>query len=192
MELKSLTKLALFFNVVYSDINVLKFLSKLDLFFDTFLSFISIAWKVVTLNRNCISTQICIYNENSAKKASVGKEDIRMVMNRLGISCDLDNENIDKFGNVEDVLALMDDDNAGDEDDCVICLEDVRDAFDVFDINKDGFIDEMELQRVLNALNIPQEDSTFVQCTRMINKFDENGDGFIDFEEFFTLINKCF
>ncbi|KAL8157273.1 hypothetical protein AgCh_002105 [Apium graveolens] len=112
-----------------------------------------------------------------------------MVMNRLGISCDVD---IDKFSNVEDVLALMDDDNGGDENDCVIGLEDVRDAFDVFDINKDGFIDEMELQRVLNALNIPQEDSTFVQCRRMINKFDENGDGFIDFEEFFSLISNCF
>ncbi|XP_074372479.1 putative calcium-binding protein CML17 [Apium graveolens] len=189
MELKSLTKLALFFNIVFFDINVVKFLSKLELFFNIFLSFISAAWNVVTFNSNCTSSQICIYNENSAKKASVGREDIRMVMNRLGISCDVD---IDKFSNVEDVLALMDDDNGGDENDCVIGLEDVRDAFDVFDINKDGFIDEMELQRVLNALNIPQEDSTFVQCRRMINKFDENGDGFIDFEEFFSLISNCF
>ncbi|KAK1362076.1 putative calcium-binding protein CML45 [Heracleum sosnowskyi] len=191
MELKSLTKLALFFNVVYSDINVVKFLFKLDLFFDIFMSFISSVCKVVTLNSNCTASQIGIYDEKSAKKSSVAKEDISLVMHRLGISVDLDTENFDKFGNVEDVLALIDD-NAGDEDDCVICLEDVRDAFDVFDMNKDGFIDEMELQRVLNALNIPQEDSTMVQCTRMINKFDDNGDGFIDFEEFFTLINNCF
>ena len=190
MEVKSLTKLALFFNVVSYDINFAKFLAKIEVFFDLLLLFISALWKVVTLNFKSASSKKCVYNEDN-RKSRVGKEDISIVMCRLGIPGDLDNEIIGEFDSVEDVLLLMDG-NAGEEEDCVISFEDVRDAFDVFDSNKDGFIDETELQRVLNALGIQQEDSTLVQCRRMINKFDENGDGFIDFDEFVALINNCF
>ncbi|KAL7100914.1 hypothetical protein ACP275_08G024300 [Erythranthe tilingii] len=66
-------------------------------------------------------------------------------------------------------------------------LDEVKEAFDVFDYNKDGFIDANELQRILCALRL-NEGSEIENCTRMIGAFDENGDGFIDFDEFVKFI----
>ncbi|CAH9088838.1 unnamed protein product [Cuscuta epithymum] len=73
--------------------------------------------------------------------------------------------------------------------------EEVQAAFDVFDENRDGFIDEKELQRVLCALGMDaikemyeQEGLELENCRRMIRKFDENGDGRIDLNEFSKLI----
>ncbi|KAL0431721.1 UNVERIFIED_CONTAM: putative calcium-binding protein CML46 [Sesamum radiatum] len=62
-------------------------------------------------------------------------------------------------------------------------LEEVKEAFDVFDSNRDGFIDAEELQKVLCALGL-KEGSEMENCRRMIGLFDENGDGRIDFDEF--------
>ncbi|CAI9109720.1 OLC1v1009594C1 [Oldenlandia corymbosa var. corymbosa] len=59
----------------------------------------------------------------------------------------------------------------------------VRAAFEVFDENKDGFIDARELQRILSALGLT-EGSDMENCRRMIRAVDENGDGRIDFHEF--------
>ncbi|KAH6836260.1 hypothetical protein C2S53_001126 [Perilla frutescens var. hirtella] len=46
-------------------------------------------------------------------------------------------------------------------------LDEVREAFDVFDDNIDGFIDENELQRVVYALG-PKEGLKVESCRRMI------------------------
>ncbi|KAL0350878.1 UNVERIFIED_CONTAM: putative calcium-binding protein CML46 [Sesamum radiatum] len=62
-------------------------------------------------------------------------------------------------------------------------LDEVKEAFDVFDSNRDGFIDAKELQKVLSALGL-KEGSEMESCRRMIGAFDENGDGRIDFDEF--------
>lgn len=62
-------------------------------------------------------------------------------------------------------------------------LDEVKEAFDVFDFNKDGFIDADELQRVLRALGLRQG-SGIEECTKMIGLHDENGDGVMDFDEF--------
>ncbi|KAK1383609.1 putative calcium-binding protein CML45 [Heracleum sosnowskyi] len=70
-------------------------------------------------------------------------------------------------------------------------LDEVKDAFDVFDDNKDGFIDATELQRVARALRL-NEFSEIENCKRMISVFDENGDGRIDFEEFVKLMDESF
>ncbi|KAL8044085.1 hypothetical protein ABFS82_08G024300 [Erythranthe guttata] len=70
-------------------------------------------------------------------------------------------------------------------------LDEVKEAFDVFDYNKDGFIDANELQRILCALRL-DEGSEIENCTRMIGAFDENGDGFIDFDEFVKFMEISF
>ncbi|KAI6670333.1 hypothetical protein NL676_005218 [Syzygium grande] len=73
-------------------------------------------------------------------------------------------------------------------------MEEVRDAFYVFDVNRDGFIDAKELQRVLCVLGFDGRGRGGLEeeeCERMIRAFDENGDGRIDFQEFVKLMEKC-
>lgn len=60
-------------------------------------------------------------------------------------------------------------------------------AFDVFDINKDGFISATELHRVLSELG---EVLTEEDCRTMINNVDKNGDELVDFSEFKNLMQQ--
>lgn len=70
-------------------------------------------------------------------------------------------------------------------------LEEVNEAFCVFDVNRDGFIDADELQRVLRGLGFG-EGKDVEDSKTMIRSFDENGDGRIDFREFVKLMENCF
>ncbi|PQP93121.1 putative calcium-binding protein CML45 [Prunus yedoensis var. nudiflora] len=69
-------------------------------------------------------------------------------------------------------------------------LEEVKEAFHVFDENKDGFIDAGEINKVLCALGFVG--ASEVECKRMIRAFDRNGDGQIDFNEFVQLMENSF
>lgn len=66
--------------------------------------------------------------------------------------------------------------------------EDVREAFDVFDEDNDGFIDAQEVKKVVHALCFME--ASDVECSSMIKAFDKNGDGLIDFNEFVKLLAK--
>ncbi|KAK1319032.1 Calmodulin-like protein 3 [Acorus calamus] len=61
--------------------------------------------------------------------------------------------------------------------------EDMREAFNVFDQNGDGFITVEELRSVLASLGLKQG-RTVEDCRRMIKKVDVDGDGMVDFKEF--------
>lgn len=69
-------------------------------------------------------------------------------------------------------------------------VEEVKEAFDIFDENKDGFIDANELGHVLLSLGFIQ--ATGEDCKRMINGFDDNFDGRIDLTEFIKVMEKSF
>ncbi|KAB1199373.1 putative calcium-binding protein CML44 [Morella rubra] len=56
-------------------------------------------------------------------------------------------------------------------------------AFEVFDLNGDGFISCEELQHVLSSLGLWDENSGR-DCRTMIHVYDTNLDGQLDFEEF--------
>ncbi|KAF5467896.1 hypothetical protein F2P56_012104 [Juglans regia] len=56
-------------------------------------------------------------------------------------------------------------------------------AFEVFDLNGDGFISSEELQDVLSRLGLWDE-SSGRDCRAMIHVYDTNLDGQLDFEEF--------
>lgn len=71
------------------------------------------------------------------------------------------------------------------------CLDEVREAFQVFDSNRDGMIDERELHKVLCALGF-KEGLEIDNCRRMIAAFDEDGDGRIDFQEFVNFMENTF
>ncbi|KAA8542444.1 hypothetical protein F0562_023420 [Nyssa sinensis] len=68
--------------------------------------------------------------------------------------------------------------------------EELKEAFDLFDLNSDGFIDAEELDRVLYTLGFTEVSK--VECQRMITVFDDNGDGRIDFDEFVKLVENSF
>ncbi|XVF54331.1 hypothetical protein PTKIN_Ptkin05aG0172600 [Pterospermum kingtungense] len=70
-------------------------------------------------------------------------------------------------------------------------LEEVKEAFDVFDENKDGFIDAKELWHVLVSLGFSTEVSE-EDCKRMINGFDDDFDGRIDLTEFMKVMETSF
>ncbi|XP_059654483.1 calmodulin-like protein 3 [Cornus florida] len=61
--------------------------------------------------------------------------------------------------------------------------EDMREAFNVFDQNGDGFITVEELRSVLASLGLKQG-RTVEDCKRMIMKVDVDGDGMVNFVEF--------
>ncbi|XP_061997085.1 probable calcium-binding protein CML27 [Rosa rugosa] len=67
--------------------------------------------------------------------------------------------------------------------------KDIRDAFDVFDLDKNGLISASELHEVLNRLGLGQKCSVG-ECATMITKFDADGDGFVNFQEFKNMMNR--
>lgn len=61
--------------------------------------------------------------------------------------------------------------------------KDLVQAFEVFDLNRDGFISSEELQSALSKLGLLDEQCG-KDCKSMINVYDTNSDGKLDFEEF--------
>lgn len=60
-------------------------------------------------------------------------------------------------------------------------LKDLRDAFEIFDLDRNGVISSEELHTVLKNLG---EHSTLEDCRLMIRGVDCDGNGLVDFEEF--------
>lgn len=61
--------------------------------------------------------------------------------------------------------------------------EDLKEAFDVFDKDKDGLISVEELGSVLSSLGL-NEGRKIENCKEMIRKVDTDGDGMVNFDEF--------
>ncbi|KAL2898498.1 putative calcium-binding protein CML46 [Bienertia sinuspersici] len=102
-------------------------------------------------------------------------KDINLVMERLGIQHNkFEGEELEKKWSCNELCGLFEEEPS---------LEEVKQAFDVFDQNKDGFIDAQELKRVLTALGLCQG-YELQQCRSMIRAFDQNDDGKIDFNDF--------
>lgn len=67
--------------------------------------------------------------------------------------------------------------------------EDMREAFDVFDRDRDGFISVDELKYVLGSLGLKQGGGV-EDCKKMIMKVDVDGDGLVDFKEFQMMMKE--
>ncbi|XP_059294856.1 probable calcium-binding protein CML46 [Lycium ferocissimum] len=110
---------------------------------------------------------------------SLCKEEVEMVMANLGIFANSEGVKIQERLDSNDIFELFGEELEAKE-------QDVKEAFDIFDENKDGFIDELDLHRVLFALGLKQV-AELDNCKKMIMAFDENEDGKIDFQEFVKL-----
>ena len=65
-------------------------------------------------------------------------------------------------------------------------VDEMAEAFAVFDVDKDGFITKSELRQVMNRLG---ENLTDEQLDAMIREADQDGDGKINEEEFKAMMS---
>ncbi|KAJ0987175.1 hypothetical protein J5N97_005531 [Dioscorea zingiberensis] len=63
----------------------------------------------------------------------------------------------------------------------------LRDAFEMYDLDKNGRISAKELHLVLKRLG---DKSSIKDCTRMIQSVDADGDGSVNFEEFKKMMTQ--
>lgn len=122
-------------------------------------------------------------SEEHVDDGSLSREDVQTVMKNLGLFYQPEDLNLQEKFSSDEFSHMFEEKE--------VSLDEVKDAFDVYDDNKDGFIDAMELHRVVKALGLNQN-SDMDKCKRMISVFDENGDGRIDFEEFMNLMDESF
>ncbi|XP_050226447.1 probable calcium-binding protein CML23 [Mercurialis annua] len=59
--------------------------------------------------------------------------------------------------------------------------KDLKDAFDMYDIDKNGLISARELHQVMKMVGLK---SSLSECAKMIRQVDQDGDGNVNFEEF--------
>ncbi|XP_006482610.2 probable calcium-binding protein CML46 [Citrus sinensis] len=122
-------------------------------------------------------------NEKKHDDESLSRDQVETVMTNLTLFCSPEGEELPQKVGSRELSRLFEEKEPS--------LEEVKDAFDVFDENKDGFIDALELQRVLCILGM-KEGFQLENCKKMIKTFDENGDGRIDFKEFVKFMESSF
>ncbi|XVF12210.1 hypothetical protein REPUB_Repub08aG0095300 [Reevesia pubescens] len=104
-----------------------------------------------------------------AMGSSYTKEELERVMD------DIDTDK-DGFINLSEFYSLC-----RSSSDAVAAASELRDAFDLYDKDKNGLISANELHLVLNRLGMT---CSVGDCVRMIKSVDSDGDGNVNFEEF--------
>ena len=66
-------------------------------------------------------------------------------------------------------------------------VEELRQAFDLFDTDGSGTIDPKELRVAMQSLGFETKNQTIYQ---MIQDIDKDGDGDVDFDEFLDLMTR--
>lgn len=128
------------------------------------------------IEKNQVNEPVSSSDDHEEEDGNIEVGDMEIVMGKLGLFYQPDEGQ--RLG-CDDIYSLFEQTKPS--------LEEIKSAFDVFDGNKDGFIDAEELQRVICELGF-QEGLELENCKRMIGNFDENGDGRIEFEEFIKFI----
>jgi len=123
-------------------------------------------------------------NETPHKQdIGIKRREVGFVMTDIGISAlSQEGDEIRDFMSHEEFSTLFDQTEPG--------LNEVEEAFSVFDQNRDGFIDAKELQTVLINLGL-SEGTNVDACQSMIDKYDRNRKGKIDQTDFFKLVESA-
>ncbi|KAH7515963.1 hypothetical protein FEM48_Zijuj10G0084000 [Ziziphus jujuba var. spinosa] len=183
--------LPLLLRLLLGEIILNNLLSSVKLFVRPPLKFVSTRWKVWTerLKKIGFSLGQPINNQHQSSfgteriyDGKLSKEEVQMVMGRLGIFYIAQGDDSQERVGAEELTELFAEEEPN--------LEEVKEAFDVFDENKDGFIEAEELQSVLCRLGL-SEYSGISKCSKMIKTVDKNEDGMIDFNEFVKLLENC-
>ncbi|XP_010502905.1 PREDICTED: probable calcium-binding protein CML30 [Camelina sativa] len=135
-------------------------------------------------NSNKDQQESLMIKEKDGDGGDLCKEDAEMVMTSLGLFPDKDSDDqLQERYSAKQVSSLFEEKEAS--------LEEVKQAFDVFDENRDWFIDATELQRVLTILGF-KEGFNLENCLVMIRSLDGNKDGRIDFNDFVKFMENSF
>ncbi|PKI52836.1 probable calcium-binding protein CML27 [Punica granatum] len=102
----------------------------------------------------------------SAMGSVTSKEDIQRAMEEI-------DSDRDGYINLPEFAALCRSNSSGESD--------LRDAFNLYDQDRNGLISASELHLVLNRLNMG---CSVEDCVRMIKSVDYDGDGNVNFAEF--------
>ncbi|KAJ3673377.1 hypothetical protein LUZ60_006751 [Juncus effusus] len=105
-------------------------------------------------------------------------KEISFVMEKMGFNLAKEDSMMDSM-RIEDFSTIFEDSEPS--------LDEVKEAFSVFDMNKDGFFDARDLQRVLINLGI-KEGLDMKVCELMIEQHDRNGNGMINLRDFSRLL----
>ncbi|KAM7483324.1 hypothetical protein LguiB_007907 [Lonicera macranthoides] len=143
-----------------------------------------VLYLLFSARRNCKNASVAIVPTPKSCTAEnwLLSGEAEMVMEKLGFYCDPRGDKFEERIRYEDIVNLFIENEPS--------LEEVKEAFDVFDKNKDGYIDAKELEEVLCRLGLTQFGER--DCQRMITTFDDNGDSLVDFSEFLKLADKSF
>lgn len=109
---------------------------------------------------------------------------MEIILDKMGIRRELNGERFEEKLRFDELSSMFEEKEPS--------LEEVKQAFAVFDENSDGFIDAVELMRVLSKLGFKDGVINLDECERMIASYDENKDGRIDFNEFIKFMESSF
>ena len=127
--------------------------------------------------------QGCVQHHDKEHHERLSQADIKLVMNRLGLGFHEDGSVGDEGFGADELLSLFEEEEPG-------SLEEVKEVFDVFDENNDGFIDARELNRVMCRLGL-KEGIQVEECSRMIRAVGKDRKEKIDFNDFFRFMERC-
>ncbi|XWS60527.1 hypothetical protein CRYUN_Cryun07bG0043500 [Craigia yunnanensis] len=164
-------------------------------FFQRILSFIWTAWSATATAKRPIEK--CCTNSNNINVADQIKLprdqtetndhrhlfllELKKMIERISL-CNLGSCEIHENLSADKIAGLFEEEEPS--------LKEVKEAFDLFDENKDGFIDAKELGNVLFSLGFMEASEE--DCKKMIKEYDDNLDGRIDFNEFIKVMEKSF
>ncbi|MCO5599114.1 hypothetical protein L7F22_053214 [Adiantum nelumboides] len=148
------------------------------------------------------------FDEN--KDGQISKDEMSAFLQRLGLSvppaelaqlmADADANadgaiNYEEFVGLYETLAYTGDDGGADADGHekgskrVPPDVELREAFEVFDMDGDGLISAQELHNVLKSMGV-SEGRKVADCVAMIRRVDSDGNGQVDFEEFKDMMSS--
>ncbi|KAL8193484.1 hypothetical protein R6Q57_026619 [Mikania cordata] len=156
--------------------------SKLSINRFSFQSF-KIPFEKTTPDSRLSRSHLSFTNKTTVDDVNVRGDDLQLLMANLGVLRCSKGEKLPEVLNTVDIFKLFEEQEPR--------LDEVKEAFDVFDENKDGFIDAGELQRVISVLGLKAR-TDIEDCRKMIRAFDENADGRIDFNEFVKFMENGF
>ncbi|VYS58973.1 unnamed protein product [Arabidopsis thaliana] len=161
-------------------ISFCRWVSSTRIFLSTFVPLLQHHQRVLD-KKNNKDQQKTLTKQEDDDDVDLSREEAEMVMRSLGLFSN--DDQLQEQYSAKEFSSLFEEKEAS--------LEEVKQAFDVFDENKDGFIDAIELQRVLTILGFKQG-SYLDNCLVMIRSLDRNKDGKIDFNEFVKFMETSF